>query len=110
MLKYMLDTNICIFTIKNKPHEVREAFNRYHGQLCISALSLMELIYGAETSMGSSQKSIFPYFDIDTRGLMTIGPLPERRRIGPSCSPAVVESIGHRNQRPQGIASTGVRT
>ncbi|EEI1075067.1 VapC toxin family PIN domain ribonuclease, partial [Salmonella enterica subsp. enterica serovar 4,[5],12:i:-] len=24
MLKFMLDTNICIFTIKNKPASVRE--------------------------------------------------------------------------------------
>ena len=46
MIKYMLDTNICIFTIKNKPQMVREAFNRHHGQLCISAVTLMELIYG----------------------------------------------------------------
>ncbi|MGY2185969.1 tRNA(fMet)-specific endonuclease VapC [compost metagenome] len=50
MIKYMLDTNICIFTIKNKPQTVREAFNRHHGQLCISAVTLMELIYGAEKS------------------------------------------------------------
>jgi tRNA(fMet)-specific endonuclease VapC len=50
MLKYMLDTNICIFTIKNKPQHVREAFTRHHGQLCISSVSLMELIYGAEKS------------------------------------------------------------
>lgn len=50
MLKYMLDTNICIFTIKNRPQQVREAFNRHHGQLCISSVSLMELIYGAEKS------------------------------------------------------------
>lgn len=50
MLKYMLDTNICIFTLKNKPQEVREAFNRRHGQLCISTVTLMELIYGAEKS------------------------------------------------------------
>lgn len=27
MLKFMLDTNICIFTIKNKPVHVRERFN-----------------------------------------------------------------------------------
>jgi tRNA(fMet)-specific endonuclease VapC len=46
----MLDTNICIFTIKNKPQQVRDAFNRHHGQLCISSVSLMELIYGAEKS------------------------------------------------------------
>ncbi|BCJ09087.1 MULTISPECIES: type II toxin-antitoxin system tRNA(fMet)-specific endonuclease VapC [unclassified Pseudomonas] len=50
MLRYMLDTNICIFTIKNKPQVVREAFNRYHGQLAISTVTLMELIYGAEKS------------------------------------------------------------
>ena len=50
MLKYMLDTNICIFTIKNKPQQVRDAFNRHPGQLCISSVSLMELIYGAEKS------------------------------------------------------------
>ncbi len=50
MLKYMLDTNICIFTIKNKPEHVRDAFNRHHGQLCMSSVSLMELIYGAENS------------------------------------------------------------
>jgi tRNA(fMet)-specific endonuclease VapC len=46
----MLDTNICIFTIKNKPQVVREAFNRHHGQLAISTVTLMELIYGAEKS------------------------------------------------------------
>ena len=50
MLKYMLDTNICIYTIKNKPEQVRVAFNQHHDQLCISTITLMELIYGAEKS------------------------------------------------------------
>jgi tRNA(fMet)-specific endonuclease VapC len=50
MIKFMLDTNICIFTIKNKPQIVREAFNRHEGQLGISTITLMELIYGAEKS------------------------------------------------------------
>ena len=50
MLKFMLDTNICIFTIKNKPASVRAAFGRHTGQMCISAITLMELIYGAEKS------------------------------------------------------------
>ncbi|EAR5696207.1 VapC toxin family PIN domain ribonuclease, partial [Salmonella enterica subsp. enterica serovar Choleraesuis] len=26
MLKFMLDTNTCIFTIKNKPEHIRERF------------------------------------------------------------------------------------
>ncbi len=50
MLKFMLDTNICIFTIKNKPDSVRQAFNQRHAQLCVSAVTVMELAYGAEKS------------------------------------------------------------
>lgn len=50
MLKFMLDTNICIYTIKNKPQSVRNTFNEHAGQLCISAITAMELIYGAEKS------------------------------------------------------------
>jgi len=50
MIKYMLDTCTCIYTIKNRPTEVREAFRRHHGQLCISAVTLMELIKGVEKS------------------------------------------------------------
>ncbi|MFV1977608.1 MAG: tRNA(fMet)-specific endonuclease VapC [Candidatus Scalindua sp.] len=50
MLKYMLDTNIVIYTIKNRPSEVREAFKRHEGQMCISSVTLGELIYGAEKS------------------------------------------------------------
>lgn len=50
MLKYMLDTNICIFTIKNRPEQVRLKFNLHKHQLCISSITLMELINGAEKS------------------------------------------------------------
>lgn len=50
MLKFMLDTNICIFTLKNRPQHVREMFNRHHGQMSISTITLMELVYGAEKS------------------------------------------------------------
>ena len=50
MLKYMLDTNIVIYTIKNKPKPVRQAFESHYGQVCISTVTLMELIYGAEKS------------------------------------------------------------
>ena len=50
MLKYMLDTNIAIYVIKQRPREALEQFNR-HGQfLCISAISQAELIHGAEKS------------------------------------------------------------
>ena len=50
MLKYMLDTNIVIYTIKNKPAKVKKALSARAGQLCISSVTLMELLYGAEKS------------------------------------------------------------
>jgi len=50
MLRYMLDTNICIYVIKNRPEGLRERFNRLSDQLCISAVTLAEIIYGAEKS------------------------------------------------------------
>lgn len=50
MLRYMLDTNTCIFTIKNKPFIVRRHFSEHEGELCISSVSLMELYFGAEKS------------------------------------------------------------
>jgi len=55
MLKYMLDTNTVIYTIKNRPNEVREAFKKHYGQICISSVTLMELIYGAERSAKPEQ-------------------------------------------------------
>ena len=46
----MLDTNIVIYTIKNRPAQVRAAFKQHDNQMCISAVTLGELIYGAERS------------------------------------------------------------
>lgn len=50
MIRFMLDTCTCIYTIKRRPSEIREQFRRYHRQLCISAVTLMELIKGVEKS------------------------------------------------------------
>jgi len=50
MLKYMLDTNIVIYTIKDRPAQVRKAFKQHENRMCISAVTKGELIYGAERS------------------------------------------------------------
>ena len=49
-MRYMLDTNVAIHTIRHRPREVRAKFIARHGRMCISTISLMELIYGAEKS------------------------------------------------------------
>ena len=50
MIKFMLDTNICIYVIKRKPIEVLQTFNEHAGELCISSITLAELLHGAEKS------------------------------------------------------------
>jgi len=50
MLKYLLDTNIVIYTMKNRPQQVKRRFQKHEGQMCISAVTLGELVFGAEHS------------------------------------------------------------
>ena len=50
MLKYMLDTNIAIYVIKIRPMKVLGTFNRNVERLCISSITLAELIHGVEKS------------------------------------------------------------
>ena len=51
----MLDTNIVIYTMKNKPQAVREAFKKHDGRMCISSITYMELVYGAERSTNAER-------------------------------------------------------
>ncbi len=53
MIKYMLDTNILIYTIRNRPKKVRDAFKKHADYLAMSTVTLGELIYGAEKSAQS---------------------------------------------------------
>ncbi len=50
MLKYLLDTNIVIYVIKRRPLAVLEVFNRQQGRMAVSAITVAELIHGAEKS------------------------------------------------------------
>ena len=50
MLKHILDTNIAIYVIKRRPVEALKTFNQQAGQLCISSITLAELMHGVEKS------------------------------------------------------------
>jgi len=46
-MKYMLDTNTCIYIIKKKPPQVLVTLNKLDiGDVCISSITLAELEYG----------------------------------------------------------------
>lgn len=47
MIRYMLDTNICIYLIRKHPPEIVEKFDNYRrGEICISSVTWAELCCG----------------------------------------------------------------
>jgi len=50
MLRYMLDTNSCIRVLRDRLPNLRERFNAEADTLCISTITLTELLHGAEKS------------------------------------------------------------
>lgn len=50
-MKYMLDTNICIYAMKNKPEKVLQRLkDEINEGVCISSITLAELEYGMKHS------------------------------------------------------------
>lgn len=50
-MKYMLDTNMCIYIIKQHPEQVLKKFITLPiGDVCISSITLAELMYGVHKS------------------------------------------------------------
>ena len=50
-MTYMLDTNICIYAMKNKPEQVLQRLkNELNSGVCISSITLAELEYGMKHS------------------------------------------------------------
>ena len=57
-MKYMLDTNICIFAIKHKPPALIRNFLQHDpDDLCISAITYAELMHGMEKSQSTAQNA-----------------------------------------------------
>ena len=55
MLRYLLDTNIVIYVLKQRPVEVLSTFNANASRMAISSITLAELFHGAEKSSRVSE-------------------------------------------------------
>ena len=49
-MRYMLDTNVAIHAIRHRPRELLGKFIDHQGRMCVSTVTLMELLEGAEKS------------------------------------------------------------
>jgi tRNA(fMet)-specific endonuclease VapC len=110
MLAYMLDTNICIYVMKNYPQELRDKFNSLAEQLCISSITLGELHFGAEKSARridnlAAVEHFAARLDVlsfDAKAAAHYGQLrAELERAGTPCGPHDMQIGGH--ARSQGL-------
>lgn len=74
-VRYLLDTNICLYIAKHNPPIVRERFARHAAsELAMSVITLGELRFGAEKSQ-SRERAIAVINQLET--MILIAPLSE---------------------------------
>lgn len=95
-MKFLLDTNTCIYVINERPPEVVKRFRRYRlGDVGVSAVTVAELAYGVAKSGSDRNRAALDRFllplviaEFDHEAALAFGPLRtalERkgRAIGP---------------------------
>lgn len=83
-MNYLLDTNICIYIIKQKPESVVKKFSTLKSsQMYLSTITLSELYYGAEKSLYKENNyeaikafiAPFDIIDFDQKSAINFGKL-----------------------------------
>lgn len=57
-MKYMLDTNMCIYAQKKNPNVLAKIHENFRDGLAISAITLAELEYGVQASVNPEKNTI----------------------------------------------------
>ena len=118
MLTYMLDTNICIYVMKNYPLNLGEKFNALAEQLCISSITLGELHYGAEKSTRRTDNlTAIEHFvarlevlAFDAKAAAHYGQLrAELERAGTPCGPHDMQIGGHARSEGLIVVTNNIR-
>jgi tRNA(fMet)-specific endonuclease VapC len=118
MLSYMLDTNICIYVMKNYPQALQQKFNALAEQLCISSITLGEVHYGAEKSARRAENltaiedfvarlDVLPF---GTKAAVHYGQVrAELERAGTPCGPHDMQIGGHARSEGLIVVTNNVR-
>ena len=110
-MKYMMDTNICIYAIKNKSESViRKILSQNPEDLCISVVTYAELMHGVEKSQAVEKNRIamslflsaITVLDFDGEAVEAYGQIrAELERKGTPIDPMDLLIAGH--ARSQGL-------
>lgn len=91
MPRYMLDTNMCIYLMKNQPEEVARRFAQCHvGDVVMSSITYAELEYGVVASDNPGKERInlaslvedIPVIPFDAAAGVAYGPIRMATRDG----------------------------
>lgn len=104
-MRYMLDTNICIYAIKNRPAEVlKKLLEQDPDDVCISSVTYAELMHGVEKSRARERNrlaiSLFlsniEIMDFDAKAAEEYGLVrAELERLGTPIGPMDTMIAGH---------------
>jgi tRNA(fMet)-specific endonuclease VapC len=103
-VKYLLDTNICIYIINERPKKVLDQFKRFDlSDLGVSSVTVAELAYGVSKSASARNRSALQAFllplDIaffDTSAAMAYGDLrASLERKGQPIGPLDLQIAAH---------------
>lgn len=91
-VRYVLDTNICIYIQRQKPKKVLARFQKLKpGEAAISIITWGELLYGAEKS---NQRKIALKLLAEFKSLVPVLPIPENAGNTYGAIRALLESEG----------------
>ncbi len=111
MLRTMLDTDICIYAMRERPPALRDRLNRAADRLCISVVTFMELSFGAENSSNPERNraalaefaAATTVLDYDRRAAVHTGEIRALlKRAGKPIGPYDAMIAGH--ARSQGLS------
>ena len=91
MMSVLLDTDIVIYTLKRRPAAIHEHFVKHAGRMAISAITLAELMHGAEKSSDPARN--FTVVE-DFCSRITVLPYGERAAQHYGAIRAALERIG----------------
>lgn len=104
-MKYMLDTNICIYAIKHKPPQVFRKLQEHDPEeVCISSVTYAELVHGVEKSQSIEKNRLalslllsnIEILDFDSRAAEEYGKIRAAlERTGNPIGPLDMMIAGH---------------
>jgi tRNA(fMet)-specific endonuclease VapC len=118
MLTYMLDTDICIYVMKNYPADLREKFNTLAEQLCMSSITLGELHCGAEKSLRRAENLTAIEHFVARLDVLAFGDRAaahygqvraELERAGTPCGPHDMQIGGHARSEGMIVVTNNLR-